>query len=72
MTDDELDLSAGMVPHAQAVPTHPAGQVTAFDQDSGLPIVRRNAAKETAGPSTTLRSGRDDNSVEAGIDATRQ
>jgi hypothetical protein len=30
------------------------------------------AAGETAGPSTSLRSGRDDNSVEAGIDATRQ
>ena len=30
------------------------------------------AAAETAGPSTTLRSGRDDNSVVAGIDATEQ
>jgi hypothetical protein len=30
------------------------------------------AATETAGPSTTLRSGRDDNSVVAGIDATEQ
>ena len=29
-------------------------------------------AGETAGPSTTLRSGRDDNSVVAGIDATEQ
>jgi hypothetical protein len=30
------------------------------------------AAAETAGPSTALRSGRDDNSVVAGIDATEQ
>jgi hypothetical protein len=30
------------------------------------------AAAETAGPSTTLRSGRDDSSVVAGIDATEQ
>jgi hypothetical protein len=30
------------------------------------------AAGATAAPSTSLRSGRDDNSVEAGIDATRQ
>jgi hypothetical protein len=30
------------------------------------------AAGATAGPPTSLRSGRDDNSVEAGIDATRQ
>jgi hypothetical protein len=30
------------------------------------------AAAEAAGPSTTLRSGRDDNTVEAGIDATEQ
>ena len=30
------------------------------------------AAGETAGPSTTLRSGRDDNSVVAAIDATEQ
>jgi hypothetical protein len=30
------------------------------------------AAAETAGPSTALRSGRDDNSVAAGIDATEQ
>ena|ERR1700677_3516222 len=29
------------------------------------------AAGKTAGPSTTLRSGRDDNSVETGIDATK-
>jgi hypothetical protein len=38
MTDEaELDLSAGMVPH------HPAGDITAFDHDSGLPIVKRKA-----------------------------
>ena len=30
------------------------------------------AAGETAGPSTSLRYGRDDNSVETGIDATEQ
>jgi hypothetical protein len=28
--------------------------------------------EETAGPSTALRFGRDDNSVEAGIDATKE
>jgi hypothetical protein len=30
------------------------------------------AAGETAGPSTSLRYGRDDNSLETGIDATKQ
>jgi len=30
------------------------------------------AARDTAGPSTPLRSGRDDNSVAAGIDSTEQ
>jgi hypothetical protein len=30
------------------------------------------AAGETAGPSTSLRSGRDDNSVTAGIDVTER
>lgn len=30
------------------IPTHPAGQVTAYDERSGLPIVRRKAAESAA------------------------
>jgi len=34
--EEELDLSAGMVPH------HNLGPVTGYDHDSGLPIVKRS------------------------------
>jgi hypothetical protein len=37
-TEEGLDLSQGMVPH------HNLGPVTGYDHDSGLPIVKRNAA----------------------------
>lgn len=40
---DDIDLSAGMVPHP---PTHPAGRVTAFDEETGLPIVKRHTRVE--------------------------
>lgn len=37
-TEEELDLSPGMVPH------HNLGIITAYDHDSGLPIVKRKTA----------------------------
>lgn len=43
-TEEEQDLSAGMVPH------HNLGPVTGFDHDSGLPIVKRHASSS---PSTS-------------------
>jgi hypothetical protein len=36
--EEELDLSAGMVPH------HNLGPVTGYDHEDGLPIVKRQAA----------------------------
>jgi hypothetical protein len=41
--EDDIDLSAGFRPHGSV---HPAGKVTAFDEATGLPIVRRNAVTE--------------------------
>lgn len=41
---EDLDLSAGMVPH------HPAGEITAFDHETGLPIVRRKTAQSEPKP----------------------
>lgn len=38
MAQTAMDLSAGMVAKK---PMHPSGEVTAFDERSGLPIVRR-------------------------------
>jgi hypothetical protein len=39
--EDDFDLSAGFRPHGSV---HPSGEVTAFDEATGLPIVRRAAA----------------------------
>lgn len=39
--DEDIDLSAGLVPHSH--PTHPAGRVSGFDEETGLPIVKRNS-----------------------------
>jgi 2'-5' RNA ligase len=36
--EDDIDLSAGFRPHGSV---HPAGKITAFDEATGLPIVRR-------------------------------
>lgn len=33
--EEELDLSAGMIPH------HPLGPISGFDHETGLPIVKR-------------------------------
>lgn len=41
--EDDIDLSAGFRPHGSV---HPAGHVTAFDEATGLPIVRRRAIAE--------------------------
>jgi hypothetical protein len=41
-TEEELDLSPGMVPH------HNLGPVTGYDHDSGLPIVKRKPADQPA------------------------
>jgi hypothetical protein len=38
--EEELDLSAGMVPH------HPLGPITGWSHDDGLPIVKRQSAAE--------------------------
>jgi 2'-5' RNA ligase/preprotein translocase subunit YajC len=48
----KVDLSAGMVKkaaahHAEDISKHPAGKVTAIDEESGLPIVRRHKPGET-------------------------
>jgi 2'-5' RNA ligase/preprotein translocase subunit YajC len=47
----KVDLSAGMVKkaaahHAEDISKHPAGKVTAIDEESGLPIVRRHKPGE--------------------------
>jgi 2'-5' RNA ligase len=42
--EDDIDLSAGFRPHGSV---HPAGKVTAFDEATGLPIVRRTAVEES-------------------------
>ena len=46
--EEELDLSAGMEPHPQTMPTHPAGKITGWDQMSGLPIVARHQPAESS------------------------
>lgn len=38
--EDDIDISGGLVPHSH--PTHPAGRVTAIDEETRLPIVRRS------------------------------
>lgn len=46
--EEELDLSAGMEPHPQTMPTHPSGKITGWDQMSGLPIVARHQPAESS------------------------
>lgn len=49
-TDNEMDPSAGMIPISELGAHHPAGTITAFDEETGLPIVRRsNSSKISSG-----------------------
>lgn len=42
-----VDISAGLRPRSKShPPTHPAGRVTAFDEETGLPIVKRHTRVE--------------------------
>jgi hypothetical protein len=53
-TEEELDLSAGMVPH------HPLGSISGFDHETGLPIVKRQPQDGTTlakGQPVTLADG---------------
>jgi hypothetical protein len=52
--EEELDLSAGMVPH------HPLGPISGFDHETGLPIVKRqpqDGAMLAKGQQVTLADG---------------
>jgi hypothetical protein len=60
--EGEPDIEAGLVPHKKeqsypSAPTHPSGKITAWDEKSGLPIVRRedkaSEAPDDGMPTTT-------------------